>query len=218
MRILMLARTALIALALWTMGCASVVPAARPDRPTAIYLTDYGVHSSLLLPNGDGRYVEYCFGDWDYSALNRCWPNNAVAALFLSPHSAFGRRYVDAPPFGELPKPMHPSPGRIQVIYASQENVDKVLNTLEARWDAGSKNIVHNPDNDTDYVPDTEHYSLANNCNHLTARCLREMGCDVHGLVVISKFRVTKVPNVGNDDASIASSHKTGIISSAQAN
>jgi hypothetical protein len=218
MQILMLARTLVIVLALWAVGCASVVPVARPDRPTAVYITDYGVHSSLLLPTGDGRYVEYNFGDWDYAALNHCWPNDAVAALFLSSHSTLGRRFLSAPPFGEEPIPKHPSPSRVQVIYASQESVDHVVDTLDARWRAGANNIVHNPDNDMDFVPDTEHYSLANNCNHLTARCLREMGCNVHGLVVISKFQVAQVPAAPQVEASVASSHKTGILPSAQAN
>ena len=218
MRNLMLARIVLIALALWATGCASVVPAARPERPTPVYITDYGVHSSLLLPYGDGRFVEYCFGDWNYSANNRCWPNDAFAALFLSSSSAFGRRFVDAPPIGELPQPKHPSPGRVQVIYASQSNVDRVLDMLEARWRADATKVVHNPDNDTDYVPDTEHYSLANNCNHLTARCLREMGCDIRGLVVLSKFQVSATPKPPSDEASTASSHRVGILPSAQAN
>lgn len=218
MRNLMLSRIALLVLALWAAGCASVVPAARPQRPTPVYITDYGIHSSLLLPYGDGRYVEYCFGDWNYSANNRCWPNDAVVALFLSPNSAFGRRFVDAPPFGEQPKPKHPSPSRVQVIYAAQESVDHVLDTLEARWRADATHIVHNPDNDTDYVPDAEHYSLANNCNHLTARCLREMGCDIRGLVVLSKFQVAAAPKLPGEEASTASSHRVGILPSAQAN
>jgi hypothetical protein len=45
------------------------------------------------------------------------------------------------------------------------------------------------------YVKDSEHYSVANNCNHLTARCLREMGCEVHGFVVLSNFTVVPMQN-----------------------
>jgi len=218
MRISMLARILVIALALWATGCASVVPVAHPDRPVAVYVTDYGIHSSLLLPTDDGRYVEYNFGDWDYAALNHCWPNDAVEALFLSSRSTLGRRFIDAPPFGDRPKPVHPAPSRVQLVYVSQESVDRVVDTLDARWRAGAANIVHNPDNNMDFVPDTEHYSLANNCNHLTARCLRDMGCDVHGLVFTSKFQVKPGSQALPAEASVASSQKKGILPSAQAN
>jgi hypothetical protein len=214
----MLARTALIVFVLWAVGCTSVVPAAHPDRPVAVYVTDYGIHSSLLLPTGDGRFVEYAFGDWNYSTLNRCWPNDGFVALFLSPRAGLGRRFIDAPPFGDRPVPPHPAPSRMQLVYVSQESVDRVEEALDARWQAGASHVVHNDDNGMDYVPDTEHYSLANNCNHLTARCLREMGCDIHGLVVISKFQVVPPPRGATDEASTASSHKKGILASARAN
>jgi len=215
----MLARYALIFFVFCAVGCASVVPEAHPDRPVAVYVTDYGIHSSLLLPLDDGRFVEYAFGDWNYSTLNRCWPQDSFVALFLSPQSAFGRRFIDAPRPGSQPTPIDPSPSHVQVVYASRENVDRVEDTLARRWRAGATQVVHNKENDMDYVPDTEHYSLANNCNHLTARCLRDMGCDVHGLVVISKFQVSPPSKNVLDEANTASSHsRKGIFAQAQAN
>jgi len=175
-------------------GCAATVyPQAHPVRPTAIYVEDYGIHSSLLLPTGNGRYVEYAFGDWNFAALNHCGPQDALGALLVSFQSALGRRFVDVQAGQAAPHPMHPSPHRIQKVYVPQERVEQVLRELEARYQRGGK-ALHNPDNDTDYVrDDTEHYWVGNNCNHLTARCLEQMGCDVRGWVVLSRFDVAPV-------------------------
>lgn len=181
-------------------GCAATVyPQAGPVHPTAVYVADYGIHSSLLLPVSENRYVEYAFGDWNFAALNHCWPNDALGALLISFQSALGRRFIDVVP-GEEPWPVHPSPHRVQVVYASEANVNHVVRELDARYRRDARVVMHNPDNDMDYVKDNEHYSIANNCNHLTARCLREMGCDVRGLVVLSRFAVEPPPAVPKKD------------------
>lgn len=177
-----------------TGGCAATVyPGAKPVQPTAVYLADYGIHSSVLLPAGDGRYVEYAFGDWNFAALNHCWPQDAFGALLISFQSTLGRRYIEVGPGQLVPHPVHLVPHTLQVVYASRANVDRLVRELDERYRRDGSQSCHNPDNDMDYVKDGEHYWIANNCNHLTARCLRELGCDVHGLVVLSKFDVAQV-------------------------
>ena len=197
---------------LLTGGCATTVyPRARPASPTAVYLLDYGIHSSLLMPAGDGWYVEYAFGDWNYAALNHTWPNDALGALLISYQSTLGRRFVELAP-GELaPHPRHPAPQNMQAIYASAADVQRVVDELDARYRQDAAQVLHNPDNDTDYVKDPEHYSIANNCNHLTARCLREIGCDIRGLVLLSNFSVAPVPPEAKADQAAASSNATSV-------
>ena len=189
-------------------GCAATVyPQAHPVRPTAVYVADYGIHSSLLLPTGNGRYVEYAFGDWNFAALNHCWPQDAVGALLISFQSALGRRYVDVQPGESDPHPVHPRPQHMQVVYVSQDRIEQVVRELDDRYQRGG-HALHNPLNNTDYVrDDSEHYWVGNNCNHLTARCLEEMGCDVRGLVVLSKFDVAPIPKISGPE--LAREHAT---------
>jgi hypothetical protein len=192
-----MAKTIAIALFLLAFagGCATnVYPQPKPIRPVAVYMADYGIHSSLLLPDGDHHYVEYAFGDWNFAALNHCWPQDALGALLISFQSALGRRFITVEPGKTEPWPVHPSPHKVQVIYASQSTVARVVKELDDRYHRDTSIVRHNPDNDMDYVKDNEHYSVLNNCNHLTARCLREMGCDVRGLVVLSTFAVQPLP------------------------
>jgi hypothetical protein len=155
-----------------------------------VYVADYGIHSSLLLSNGDGRFVEYAFGDWNFAALNHCWPQDALGALLISFQSTLGRRFITLSPGETEPHPVHPAPHRVQVLYASRKDVIQVVAEMDSRYRRDTRVVMRNPDNDTDYVKDSEHYWVGNNCNHLTARCLRELGCDVRGLTVLSKFSV----------------------------
>lgn len=198
----MLKRTAIsLLIVLMAGGCgAAVYPQTNPVHPTAVYLADYGIHSSLLLPNGDGRFVEYAFGDWNFAALNHCWPQDALGALLISFQSTLGRRFITLAPAEDEPHPMHPSPHRVQVFYASRDEVMRVVREMDARYRLDTSVLMHNSDNDMDYVKDAEHYWVANNCNHLTARCLREMGCDVRGFVMLSKFSVESVPAQGRSE------------------
>jgi hypothetical protein len=210
-------RIAPLALALIMAGCATTVrPQTQLAHPVAVYLADYGIHSSLLLPTDDGRFVEYAFGDYYYAALNHTWPNDALGALIISFQSALGRRYIEPAPGQIAPMPLHPSPVRMQVVYASQPAVDRLLHTLDERYRADGKRVIHNSENNMDYVLDREHYSVLNNCNHLTARCLREIGCDLQGLVMFSKFDV--VPTAPPAElASHTASVKKGAMPTAKA-
>ena len=172
-------------------GCAATIyPAPRPVDPVVFYLADYGIHSSLLLPEPDGRFVEYAFGDWGYSALSHTSPQDILGALLFSHDSALGRRYTTLG-LGQIdPLPLNPSPERLLRIYASREDVEKLESELDGRYSRSLSTAVHCVQNGTDYVKDSEHYSLANNCNHMTAASLRKLGCDVKGMVVLPHFRL----------------------------
>jgi hypothetical protein len=182
----------LVGPALCVGGCAAtVIPQQPAVDPVPVYLADYGIHSSLFLPTPDGRFVEYAFGDWGYAAENKCWPHDALGALLVSFQSALGRRYYDCKPGQNRPVPDR-KPNSMAKIECEREAVNRVLQRLDERYRAGGSYRRKNPENGIVYVKDREHYSIANNCNHLTARSLQELGCEVRGLVIGSKFAVAQ--------------------------
>ena len=206
-------------LALGATGCVSVYPQKVAVVPTDVYVTDYGIHSSVIIPNGDGRYVEYAFGDWNYAALNHDWPNDAFGALVISFQSGLGRRFLETNPADLKPVLMHPEPERVQVVHASREAVEGVRNELDERYRRDltkTKKVVHNPENNMDFVRDDEHYSFYNNCNDLTARCLRKMGCELVGVVGFSKFHVVPIRQQFVEEPGLAS--QKGSMPTANAN
>src|SRR4051812_45808281 len=98
----------LLCLCVLATGCATTVrPDAKPVDPVPVFLADYGVHSSLMLPTTDGRYVEYSFGDFGYAALNRGGPHNAIGALLASGQSGIGRRFLSIRPGDDAPRPAY---------------------------------------------------------------------------------------------------------------
>lgn len=199
------------AMAAGSGGCgATIVPKARLTDPVPVYVADYGIHSALFLPTTDGRYVEYAFGDWNYAVSNNKMPHDAIGALTVSFQAALGRRYLKAPADGSTPMPLEETPDSVQKIYCDRRDVYDLVKRLDDRYAAGLATARRNPDNGMLYVKDDEHYSLANNCNHLTARSLEELGCEIRGVVVSSSFRVEKPRKVSHSSTATYTPHVPG--------
>lgn len=174
------------------VGCANVTPPAqRAADPVDVYLTDYGVHSSLILPvDDDGLYVEYAFGDFGYAALNRDGPFDAVGALLFSCGSGIGRQYLRVPPGEDSPTLIY-FPKKMRRLSASRQRVDQVLVEMNHRYDRAEGKPVYNDLTKITWRRDHQHYSLFNNCNQLTARQLRTLGYGVHGPVLSPAFKLS---------------------------
>lgn len=184
---------ALCALAMLAVGCSAAVhpPQVRMNDAVPVYVCDYGVHSAVMLPVSQTRYVEYAFGDWGFCTHLHEGPQDALGALIVSFRSAFGRRFIELKPGQAYPVPCIP-PKHVIKIYASRESIEAEVKKLDERWQQGAREkIVHNPENDTDYVHDTHRYSWTNSCNHLTARTLRDLGCRVDGATIFSNFHLS---------------------------
>src|SRR4051812_12568039 len=75
-------------------GCGGVItPPSHLRDPVAVYVTDYGRHSSVLLPTDTGGLVDYQVGDWNWIAAGHRHWYNALGAIFFSEGTALGRRY-----------------------------------------------------------------------------------------------------------------------------
>jgi hypothetical protein len=171
-------------------GCATaVIPPMRPIDPVTVYLTDYGRHSSLLLPVDHG-YEEFAFGDWKFFALGQTGLYNALHALVHSPQATLGRRKIqpgdDAAilaQLGDCKRLMH--------FQASQPSVEALYNDLDDRFHRGTPQ----PPLLSNYcklycVRDPELYWAFHNCNNVTAAWLKRLGCRIRGPALYSNFRI----------------------------
>lgn len=172
-------------------GCATVTPPKQPPRePVSVFVTDYGIHSSLILPlDDDGLYVEYAFGDFGYAALNQAGLHDALGALCWSFGSGFGRQYLRVPPGADSPMLVY-LPVRMSRIVADRPAVKEVLAMLDARYNANDGPVTFNDITKIEWKRDKQHYSLFNNCNQLTADQFKTLGYQVHGPVFLSGFNV----------------------------
>jgi hypothetical protein len=170
-------------------GCYTLVnPPIAPAHPTEVYLCDYGVHSSLLLPIGGRKYVEFLYGDWNWAALGHNKPWDAVGALCYSQQSTLGRRFVETLPGETIPRPIEPPLTQVGII-VNREGCQQVVQELMWRWEQHKSTAIATG-SELSYVKDDEPYSWTHDCNYLTADCLREMGCKIDGIPIWSNFRV----------------------------
>jgi hypothetical protein len=188
------ARTAGVIVALYLLlstagGCSTIVrPPTRPLQPVTVYLTDQFIHSSVIMPVEDGRYVEYAFGDWTYAALNRHDPFHTVRALFFSPQGALGRRYLHV---DTKSKDLAPELKGITVnkVIVDREQVRALVAKLDAKF-VPSRSQAENPDNHFWWVTVDDSYALWSNCNTLTKSNLRDLGCGVDSRSLFAMYDV----------------------------
>jgi hypothetical protein len=176
-------------------GCAATIfPPAKLTDPVPFYLASYtnSVHSCVLLPH-QGKFYDYSFGDWNYTVLKHKFITDALGALLISMESVYIRRIVPADPRTGAPV-LNDNPLRVQRLLASRAAVRRRLAELTARFNRDLKLHPHgeidSPQTGEVFVPDTQHYGLANNCNDLTAATLRALGYRVQGLVLVNRFQL----------------------------
>jgi hypothetical protein len=173
-------------------GCATrVVPPSNPANPVAVYVTDYGRHSSILLPMGDGHLMEYSYGDWDFYALNKYKWYAGPTKLFLSDGSGLGRRILAHPGDDEALQKMINSK-RLLRVEIEQSKVRDLLAELDQRYCAKIETMVYNNYGHSYFVKDESHYWLFHTCNAMTQQWLEKLGCKVSGLAVISNFELDR--------------------------
>src|SRR5260370_41910236 len=80
-------------------GCsARIIPPAHVVDPVPVFVADYGRHSSILLPDEDGKLLEFAWGDYEWFAVNHNDAGDALAALFWSRGSTMGIRWLATAP------------------------------------------------------------------------------------------------------------------------
>lgn len=210
MRFRLLAIAVLTCCLVHGVGCATrIAPASQVEDPVAVYVVDYGRHSSLLLPteaevdgNPGARTAlrEYSFGDWIYYAQDRDSIGDGARALLWRSSGTLGRR--DLPRLGPAwdEAPIEPT-GRIQrtlgvekviALVVSRERAAELLAELDQRFEAGLERSapVTNPVVGLDFVIDERHYSLGRHCNHEVRDWLNALGADATGAPLVSEFRL----------------------------
>ena len=180
-----------IALILMASGCsATITPPAAPRDPTVIYLADYGRHSSILLPNpSTAGFTEYNWGDWEWFAVGDTNWYVAIQAMLFSPQSTLGQRNVPAKrDLSALRKLL--GADRVIPIDVSAQRAESLRAKLNERFSAASTTLMHSSYSQLEHVKDDERYCVLHNCNHVTARWLRQMGCEVDRDPILSNFKL----------------------------
>jgi hypothetical protein len=173
-------------------GCTTaVIPPQNVSHPVAIVITDYGKHSSLLLPDPHGGMEEYAFGDWKYFALSDKSVWTAAAALIHSPQATLGRRWL-----GMSADPSSAATllgaDRIETLAVDEQSAASLRHALDLEYARHIDSEIYNAEEKMHFVRCDESYNLFHNCNSVTAEWLRRMGVRTRGLALFSRFVVEK--------------------------
>jgi hypothetical protein len=188
-------RAVLLISLVWITGCsATIIPPPAPADPLTIAVTDYGRHASVVFPDRDGTgSVEYTFGDWDWFAAGHNGPSDAVQAMLWSKGSTLGRRRVDMLPDSPALKDELLAE-RVMLLRVPRDRANALRDTLGEPFCVRANQALYNQVMELHFIPDAENYGLFHNCNHVTARWLREMGCEIRGNPITSKFKLAPPP------------------------
>ena len=168
----------------------SITPPADPVDPVAVYIVDYGRHTSLLLPEEEGEgLIEYAYGEWQWFALDRARWHDVFGTLLWPTRGALGRWEWDLPPDVETIRTAILCEDVLEIIVASQRE-RALLMRLEARHAQHADTLHYQPRYRLEFVHDDDEYHLFHNCNHALADWLRELDCEAHGWAMFADFIV----------------------------
>ena len=173
-------------------GCAwRVIPPAQVADPVPVFVTEYGRHTRLALPNDSTAFVEYGFGEWNFYGLEKQGWLSALRAISGFGQGALSRREL---PFAqdEVDFLQTAQGARSARLWVERSSANDLRKELEARWRANAGAVVVRQADQIPVSRDPAHYHLLGNSNHAVANWLKRLGCSVRGYPITSGFEITK--------------------------
>ena len=170
-----------------------IIPPTTPTAPVTVYVIDYGYHSRLVLPDGEGKFVQYAYGDWRYFALNRQNLVNGIAALLYPTQGTIGRRQFNN--LAEFYRQLERDRNTLLGFEVDAAKVAQLLKLLDRRFRQNLPMQVKNPRNHLTFVPDDRDYIMFHNSNHELVKWLQNLDCRVKGFVALPNFQVKHSDN-----------------------
>lgn len=162
----------------WFRRRSEVRPPPNAADSVVVRVLATGLHSGLLLPCGDGRVVEYGYGEWGWYARDECgWWRAPMIALVPS-QGAIGRRYLHEADLEAMGGKY--GGGTLASIRVPRAAAAGLVARLDAEFAAGGE-PYHNEVYDMSFVRCGERFHVLHECHDETAEWLRELGCEVEG-------------------------------------
>jgi hypothetical protein len=168
-----------------------VIPPAPISDPVQIFILDHGRTPSLVLPTPDGGMVRYVYGDWNWYAKGRTGIGYGIAALFWPTRAGLGRELLEGAAGAEsVLAQISVEVEAVHPLLVERAAVERLAGRLEALFGTNAATRVENEAYQLSFVHHPDRYSYFWNSNHQVAHWLRELGCEVRGPTVNSKWEV----------------------------
>jgi hypothetical protein len=170
----------------------TVIPPAAVADPETVVLLTHGKSSSLVLPNEGTGLTRWAFGDWRYYARGRTGPYESAAAVLWPTQGALGRQQIASAParLDDLIADLGIGIDDVLPLRVERAAVDSLRQRLESLFEANRATLLYNPSPRLEFVHHPEPYTLFNSSNRKVAQWLRELGCTITGVPLLSNWRV----------------------------
>jgi hypothetical protein len=178
------------------LGCAwTVVPPERVADPVPVFVSEYGRHSRLALPDRTVAFLEYGFGEWNFYGLEKQDAFSGLRAITGLGAGAFSRREL---PYTLIDYEFIRAAGSARSVRLLVEHTlaDDLRGELERRWRSNAAVTVVRARDQIPVSRDREAYHLFDNSNHAVARWLERLGCRIRGSPITSNFKVAMESDV----------------------
>ncbi len=175
------------ALFLLLPACTSVIhPPRNPMNPVQVFFIQDALHSGLALPDGDGRLVEYGYGDWDWYATSHDSWYHVFDTMLWPTQGTLGWRQEEAQGVSGL-RERYPGM-RVQGLWVESERCQALHAELQAQCQAASQGQVFNAQYGMSFVRDERNFSILHSCHDATASWMQALGCRVSWVPVRYKL------------------------------
>lgn len=173
-------------------SCAwKVVPPRDVTEPVPVFVSEYGRHTRLALPDDTAAFFEYGFGEWNFYGLEKTSGSSALRAITGLGRGAFSRRKL--PYTLEESRFVQAAGSRRSVrLFVERSRVEELRFELETRWRANLGTVVIRAWDQIPVSRDRARYHLFHNSNQVVAGWLKRLGCRVLGFPITANFQVVK--------------------------
>lgn len=173
-------------------ACTNVIsPPPQPRDPVPIFVLDHGRHASLVLPSGEGGLVRYAYGDWTYYARRKTGALEASTAVLVPTPAGLGRREVLGEPTADgVYRAVKPGIEFLHDLVVDATAAQRLRRRLDFIFEETSDVTIYNQAYDLEFASHPEPYTILRNSNRMVATWLRQLGCEVRGLLLFSRWRV----------------------------
>lgn len=177
----------------WVLsGCSGrIVPPPAPENPRAVFILNHGQHSSLVIEDKNGDLARYSYGDWRYYAEGETSFWSGLRAVFAPTKAALGRKHLSGPATLEnVYKQVRISVINAVPLEADASAVDSLQYKLETIYHQNQDSKIYRQDYDLEFVHHPMTYSVRHNSNQVIGQWLTELGSEIHGWPLLSKWQV----------------------------
>lgn len=172
-----------------------VVPPGRVADPVPVFLSEYGRHTRLALPDGRTAFFEYGFGEWNFYGLEEVGGLSALRAISGLGEGAFSRRRLPYT-LSERNFALVAGSSRSARVLVERSLAENLRGELESRWRSNADSVVVRAWDQIPVSRDPAPYHLFGNSNHAVANWLERLGCRLSGFPITSNFKVFKGSDV----------------------